>query len=200
MRHLSDAGSRIAVGALFALLTISLVHDFVQTGHVTGLLFIASESLVVVLTVVRRHAPLVDRTAAARLATAASLAGPMLLRPMGDNLVSDALTTSITAAGVALVVLGKATLGRSFGLAPANRGVVVRGPYRVVRHPIYAGYLIAHAGFLLAHPAWANVGLAVVSDAALVVRAFMEERVLSTDAAYRSYCARVSWHLVPGVF
>jgi protein-S-isoprenylcysteine O-methyltransferase Ste14 len=200
MRGIPDAGSRVAVSALFALLTISLVRDFVQTSHVTGLLLIASESLVVVLTVVRRYAPLVDRTAAARLVTAASLAGPMLLRPYGTALISDALTTSVTAAGVALVVFGKAALGRSFGLAPANRGVVVRGPYRIVRHPIYAGYLVVHVGFLLAHPAWQNVALAVASDAALIIRAFMEERVLQTDAAYRSYCARVAWHLVPGVF
>ena len=38
-------------------------------------------------------------------------------------------------------------LGRSFGVAPANRGIVVRGPYSFVRHPIYTGYLITHTGF-----------------------------------------------------
>jgi protein-S-isoprenylcysteine O-methyltransferase Ste14 len=98
------------------------------------------------------------------------------------------------------VVMGKMALGRSFGVVPANRGVVVRGPYNVVRHPIYAGYLVTHAAFLLAHPAPWNVAIVLCADTALIVRALMEERVLSTDAAYQQYCQRVGWHLVPGVF
>ena len=40
----------------------------------------------------------------------------------------------------------------------------------------------------------------LVADTALIVRALMEERVLSSDASYRQYCQRVGWHLVPGVF
>jgi len=40
----------------------------------------------------------------------------------------------------------------------------------------------------------------LIADAALVLRALMEERVLSADAEYQGYCQRVGWHLVPGVF
>jgi protein-S-isoprenylcysteine O-methyltransferase Ste14 len=42
---------------------------------------------------------------------------------------------------------------------PANRGVVSSGLYRLVRHPIYMGYLITHAGFLLANPTVWNIGM-----------------------------------------
>jgi protein-S-isoprenylcysteine O-methyltransferase Ste14 len=35
---------------------------------------------------------------------------------------------------------------------PANRGVVSTGLYRLVRHPIYMGYLITHAAFVAANP------------------------------------------------
>ena len=92
------------------------------------------------------------------------------------------------------------TLGRSFGLVPANRGVVVRGPYTLVRHPIYTGYLITHARFSSRNPTPWNVCVILLADTALVVRALMEERVLSADVAYQGYCRRVGWHLVPGVF
>ena len=44
-----------------------------------------------------------------------------------------------------LVEDGKLSLGRSFGLMPANRGVVSTGMYRLVRHPIYLGYLVTLA-------------------------------------------------------
>jgi protein-S-isoprenylcysteine O-methyltransferase Ste14 len=69
-----------------------------------------------------------------------------------------------------------------------------------VRHPIYTGYLITHVGFVLANPTTWNISLILVGDAALVVRALMEERVLSKDAEYQGYCQRVGWHLMPGVF
>jgi protein-S-isoprenylcysteine O-methyltransferase Ste14 len=102
--------------------------------------------------------------------------------------------------GLLIVVASKIALGRSFGLVPANRGVVVRGPYVVVRHPIYLGYLISHVAFFLAQPTLSNAAVILIADGTLIARALMEERVLSRDEAYASYCRRVSWRLVPGVF
>ena len=110
------------------------------------------------------------------------------------------MTAAVSTVGLLLVIAAKMVLGRSFGLVPANRGVVDGGPYGLMRHPIYAGYVLAHVAFLAAHPTVANVVLVLASDSALIVRALMEERTLSSDDRYRAYCSRVSWHLVPGVF
>ena len=193
--------ARAIVIVLFSLLSINLFGEFLRTGHVTGLLLLASESLVVVLTLVRRRTKLVDRSAAGLLTTVMSVAGPPLLRAAeGSNTVPDAVTAIASAIGVGLVIVGKVALGRSFGIAPANRGVVVRGPYLLVRHPIYAGYLVTHVAFVVAHPTPWNVAIVLVADGALIARALIEERVLSADADYQSYCRRVGWHLVPGVF
>jgi protein-S-isoprenylcysteine O-methyltransferase Ste14 len=198
---LTDLGSRAMIVILFTLLSINLLSDFMRTGHVTGLLLLASESLVVVLTVIRRPARLVDSSFNAALMTTVSLAGPPLLRASSDlGLVPDAATAVVSAVGLALVVLGKITLGRSFGVVPANRGVVVGGPYSFVRHPIYTGYLITHVAFLVANPVPWNFAVIAIADIALVLRALMEERVLSADVEYQGYCQRVGWHLVPGVF
>ena len=198
---LSDLFARVRVGALFTLLSANILEDFMRTGRVTGLLLLAGESLVVVLTIARRRARVVDRSAAAALMTALSLAGPPLLRVSeGSPLAVDAATAMLSAAGLVLVVVGKLALGRSFGVVPANRGVVVRGPYTLVRHPIYTGYLVTHAAFLMAHPSPWNAGIILLADTALILRALMEERVLQTDAVYQQYCRRVEWHLVPGVF
>jgi protein-S-isoprenylcysteine O-methyltransferase Ste14 len=197
----TDVAARAVVIVLFSLMSANLLGDFLRTGHVTGLLLLGSESLVVVLTIVRRRAALVDRSIAGVVTTALSLAGPPLLRAFDEsNLLPDAVTAIASAAGLGLVIVGKLALGRSFGIAPANRGVVIRGPYVLVRHPIYTGYLLTHVAFLVAHPTTWNMAVCVVADGALVVRALIEEHVLSSDADYQSYCCRVGWHFVPGVF
>ena len=198
---LTDLFARAVVCVLFTMLSVNLFREWARTGHVTGLLLLASELLVVVFTVIRRRACIVDRSRLAAVVTGISLVGPQLLRASGEpGLVPDAVTAAISGLGLIVVLIGKITLGRSFGLVPANRGVVVAGPYSLVRHPIYTGYLITHAAFLLAHPSALNVAVLAMTDAALVVRALVEERILRGDAAYRSYCGRVSWHLVPGLF
>jgi protein-S-isoprenylcysteine O-methyltransferase Ste14 len=193
--------ARAIICVLFTLLSVNLLHGYLQTGHVTGLLLLGSEFLVVVLTFVRRPANLVDRSAGAALITLVSVVGPLLLRVSDQaGLLPDVVTAGLLALGLIVVVAGKLTLGRSFGLVPANRGVVVAGPYTFVRHPIYTGYLVTHIAFLLAHPHFWNILLVAVSDTALIVRALVEERVLDHDARYRAYCQRVGWHFVPGLF
>ena len=58
------------------------------------------------------------------------------------------VTGVLSRLGLLLVIAGKLSLGRSFGLMPANRGIVSTGLYRLVRHPIYLGYLITHVAFV----------------------------------------------------
>jgi protein-S-isoprenylcysteine O-methyltransferase Ste14 len=198
---LTDLLARATIVSLFTLLSINLLADFTHTGRVTGLLLLVGESLVVVLTIVRRRARFVDRSVVAAVLTTVSLVGPPLVRATeAAPLTADAVTAILSALGLGLVVVGKMALGRSFGLVPANRGVVVRGPYTLVRHPIYTGYLITHIGFLMANPTPWNASVFLLADTALVLRALMEERVLSADQEYQQYCRRVEWHLVPGVF
>lgn len=196
----SEFAARAFISALFVLLATKIGAEFVKTGHVTGLLLLVSELLVVVLTVVRRRAGIVDRALATRVVAAISILGVYLIVPTGVPLLSDSLTAAVSAAGLLIIITGKVTLGRSFGLLPANRGVVCRGIYTIVRHPIYSGYLMTHAAFLLAHPTAWNAALLVTSDTALLLRAVYEERTLATDSAYVAYMARVRWRVIPGAF
>ena len=98
--------------------------------------------------------------------TIVSMLGPPLLAPAAvAALAPEAMTVALSCAGLAVVIAGKITLGRSFALMPANRGVVSTGLYRIVRHPIYMGYLVTHVAFLVASPSLWNIVALVAADA-----------------------------------
>lgn len=110
-------------------------------------------------------------------------------------------------AGFVLVILATAlsfasliTLGRSFGVRPALRRLVVRGPYRAVRHPIYLSYLIADIGYSLQEWHVGSLLLVLAGWTALVYRIRAEERVLSSDAGWSAYAASVPYRLLPGLW
>jgi protein-S-isoprenylcysteine O-methyltransferase Ste14 len=194
-----EFAARVFISSLFLVLATSLASEFVRTGHVTGLLLLVSETLVVVMTVVRRPAIAIDRTWQARVVAAASILGVPLIRPIGEALIPDVYTALASAVGLTVIIAGKLTLGRSFGLMPAHRGLVCTGIYGWVRHPIYAGYLVTHMAFLVAHPAVWNAVLLALSDVSLLMRSGYEERTLARDPEYVGYMDRVRWRILPGV-
>ena len=201
VEQLADLVARAVIVLLFSMMAVRFAGDFLATGRMTGLLLLVSEALVVVLTVIRRSAAAVDRSTRARLLTVLSMLGPPLLQPTHvAALLPQSLTVAASVAGLAIVIAGKLTLGRSFGLMPANRGVVSSGIYQIVRHPIYLGYLITHVAFLIATPSAWNIAALFAADAALLARAVCEEQTLSRDERYRAYQQTVRWRVCPGIF
>ena len=88
-------------------------------------------------------------------------------------------------------------LGRCFGVLPEARGLVTRGPYRMVRHPVYLGELGAAAGLVVGAPAPRNLVAMAALVAAQLVRMRLEERALEgAFPDYAAYAARTP-RLIP---
>ena len=106
-------------------------------------------------------------------------------------------------AGAAIAVAASRALGR--GLTPFPRpaegaALVERGPYGVVRHPVYAGGILFFAGWsLYAGPV--ALALTVVLAVLWAGKTAVEERYLR-DAypGYADYASRVRSRLAPGVY
>jgi protein-S-isoprenylcysteine O-methyltransferase Ste14 len=111
------------------------------------------------------------------------------------------------AAGLALVTLAAGlslvsllTIGRVFGVRPALRDLVTRGPYRFVRHPMYLSYVMADIGYNLQESNFVTLLFVLVGWASLVYRIEAEERVLSQHAAWPAYLALVRHRIFPGLW
>jgi len=99
--------------------------------------------------------------------------------------------------GVLFSLWGLASLGRSFGIAPADRGLVTGGAYRLVRHPMYAGELLSFVAITLSNPIPWNGILLTAIILIFILRIGWEERILK---GYAAYCRRVRWRLLPGIW
>ena len=101
-----------------------------------------------------------------------------------------------------LVLRENAFLSRVVEVHPeAGHHVITTGPYAVVRHPMYAGYIV----WLLATPVALGSVPALVPAAlvavGIVVRTVLEDRALHAELpGYREYAATVHWRLLPHVF
>jgi len=92
------------------------------------------------------------------------------------------------------------SLGRWFGVWPALRGLATRGPYRLVRHPMYLAYVFADIGYNLQEWNFGTALLVMAGWASLFCRIRAEERILSQDAGWSPYVALVRYRLLPGIW
>ena len=84
-----------------------------------------------------------------------------------------------------------------------ERGHVVcdSGPYRIVRHPGYAGNMLALPGMVLALSSMWTLIPAAVALIIAVIRTVLEDRTLQDELpGYRDYARRVSYRLIPGIY
>jgi protein-S-isoprenylcysteine O-methyltransferase Ste14 len=164
-----------------------------------NILIAFSEGLSAVLILTRRPGAMLATPYAWTIAIAGTCA-PLLVAPGGERLIPGIAPLVLMAGGLTFSISAKIFLRRSFGILPANRGVQLGGPYRLVRHPMYAGYVLTHAGFLISSFELRNILAYAACWTAMVLRIRAEERILSQDPAYRAYQGNVRSRLIPGLW
>ncbi|MGE5602737.1 MAG: methyltransferase family protein [Nitrososphaerales archaeon] len=84
-----------------------------------------------------------------------------------------------------------------------DRGHVVcdTGPYRIIRHPGYAGNILPLPGISLALSSIWTLIPAAVALIIVVTRTALEDRTLSEELpGYQDYARRVRWRLIPAIY
>ncbi len=79
--------------------------------------------------------------------------------------------------------------------------VITTGPYRFVRHPMYASLIpFMICVVLVLGSSWAFIPAGVIA-VLFIIRTALEDRMLTTELpGYREYAQRVRWRLIPGVW
>jgi protein-S-isoprenylcysteine O-methyltransferase Ste14 len=108
-------------------------------------------------------------------------------RPGSGSTTTLVAGEAVALASCAWLLVSVLALGRCFGLLPEVRGLVTRGPYRLVRHPVYLGELGAAAGLVAGAPSTRNLTAMAALVAAQLTRMRLEERAL--ERAFPEYAA-----------
>jgi protein-S-isoprenylcysteine O-methyltransferase Ste14 len=201
----SVRGRRIATNALLATLyaffALTNIMQWRSTHRPVGLGIMLLELVAAVLFMVRRDPWSTSRAPLAWVATAIGSWGMLLARPAyAPAFGTEALYIALQLVGAVAAACALGVLGRSFGLVAANRGIRTAGPYGIVRHPVYASYVLADLGYVLENPSLRNAIVFAAVTTFQIVRIGTEESCLRADDAYVRYCTRVPYRLVPGVW
>lgn len=198
-RRLLDVFEQVAVLVLYLFLIVRLWPDGHSASGWYPLLLLFSEGLVVVLLILRRPTDRISTDVRDWLVAAGGTFLALLVSKGGEPILAP-LGPCLILLGLAIHVGAKLSLLRSFGVVAANRGVRVGGVYRLVRHPMYAGYMLTHIGYLLVAPSFWNAAVYASVWIFLILRIRAEERVLSEDPVYQDFKRRVRYRLMVGIY
>ncbi len=122
-----------------------------------------------------------------------------LTLPPSIRIVTLALGALFYFPGLALWLWGWRTLGEMFNVSSGfgaqlydDQRLITRGPFAVVRHPMYLGLLIAAFGAIMVYQTWTTV-FVTLNFLGLVVRARREEQILAAEFGeqWEAYCRNV---------
>ncbi|SPQ01904.1 conserved membrane hypothetical protein [Candidatus Sulfobium mesophilum] len=197
---------RFADFLLFGVTSAELFFLFLLTPafSIVDWIYVSQNLLVLGISFMRRRPEAVDYSLPSSIAVFVSYAYPYaqviyLRRTSGDLAWFEGGLVLVTF-GACLSLATLLSLGRRFGVRPALRGLVTRGPYRFVRHPMYLSYMIADIGYNLQEWNFGTLMLVTAGWASLLYRIHAEERILSKDNGWPAYVASVRYRLLPGLW
>jgi protein-S-isoprenylcysteine O-methyltransferase Ste14 len=178
----------VALGALTVARFLMILR-----GHWWGLPIFLHTLIAIILLIIHRQPknipPLLQRLVAWE-----SLLFPMMLQINSEIPLANRI---ISIAGVIISIWALLSLGKSFDVSPADRGLVKKGPYKVVRHPMYLGELISIFSLVVLDLTMRNVVLTLALVISIVARIFWEEKIIG---GYSDYSNEVRGRLIPGVW
>jgi protein-S-isoprenylcysteine O-methyltransferase Ste14 len=205
---LSLVGARLVPSLLYATLACSQLAAIPDEGRPAGIahrVLSAAVWLMFFGIVQVRPAPVLrNRNAVGVVAALFATAPTVVPGALGHTASSLPLVVgdALILGGLVFSIASVSFLGRCFGVLPDARGLVTGGPYRLVRHPLYLGEIVAIFGMTVAsaNPALAGAALAVLAITQALRARYEEATLRAAFPGYADYAARTRFRIFPGLY
>jgi protein-S-isoprenylcysteine O-methyltransferase Ste14 len=181
------------IAAAFFAILAGIRLGLALQGDILALVLAAHAGIAAYLLVVRNP----EHVRVSRLRMVLAWMSAFLPLTMSTSSQEHMVFSILSTGGVGFAVWALWYLGRSFGVAPSDRGLVQRGPYRFVRHPMYLGELFSFVVIAAGHPSWWNIVVLALTAITILLRIQWEEGLI---AGYSEYTNSVRWRLIPYVW
>ncbi len=194
-----SALANIALASFYLFFVYTNIQTLVVGFKLSVILLLAFNSCLVVLALVRRSPKSVTSSSFDYIIAFCGTLSPLLflgLPGSSDHVVLLAMQI----VGILFSFAGVLSLNRSFGLVPADRGIVTTGMYKFVRHPLYTGYVVLCFSFVLQNFSMRNVVAFIAFMIFESLRLLIEENFLSQNKDYADYMKKVRWRIFPRIW
>lgn len=200
LRNLLHWPANCFIALLWSVFVLSSFNHWQENGGILSLGLLLVNSILLLLFLTRRESETISSKYLDWIIPLATVSFSMSLRA---NPSSDAqlniLSISIQFIGLMSILGSLLSLGRSFGVVPANRKIKNSGCYKLVRHPLYTSEIVFYLGFLVGNFSLVNLILLILIVTGQVYRAISEEKLLSKDQEYLHYIRKVKYRFLPGL-
>lgn len=208
MRALVAALSTPKMDRIIAFIAIvpfaySLAHEIRVFGFNFAWIVANTNFLILIVTMLLRHPPerVTPNPLYWLLAFVASywffLVGSFTTQ--GTECAPHGVIVAVSVASFGISLWARLSLGRSIGLVPAQRKLIMHGAYRFMRHPMYTAIFLSYLALGLQNFSAVNVLIFGTGAGLFVIKSVVEENFLRQDPEYDRYMARVRWRWIPFV-
>ena len=166
---------------IFTLLAILRISQAIHGDWIA--IFLALQSGLAVWLYFLRKTP---KKSAGKVREVFAWASALLPLAFSPGASSNAWQALLIVPGLLLALWAMFSLRQSFSIAPADRGLVQRGPYKLMRHPMYVGEIFSLAGTLISAFSFWNVLVFALFIGSVFWRIRQEEALIKTYDLYSS--------------
>lgn len=189
------------IALLWSIFVLAAFHNWQQNGAILSLGLVLVNTLLFFLFLTRRESSELSHRILDWIIPMFTVGLSMILRPHpGANSLLNAYSGVIQFIGIVTIFCSLVSLGRSFGIIPANRRIKIAGTYKIVRHPLYTSEMLFYFGFLLGNMSIFNLSIIILIFVGQIYRAASEERLLSKEKMYLAYMAKIKYRFLPKIY